>query len=245
MRLKLICCEVLFREMCACIARSPHIIDVEFLTKGLHDLGCVTMRNRIQEQIDKVDPAQYDAILLGYALCGNGTAEITARQIPIILFRAHDCIGVFMGGSDLYLRYVSDHPGVYFRSPGWLERGQNLDQLALEQTRRQAGVGYTREELIEKYGKDNGTYLWEQFTNYTKVYRQLTYIRTGVEPDNRFEQQASQEAASRGWTFDAVNGSLHIFERLVNGAWDGPEFLVVPRGKTVKPRYDGAIMEAV
>lgn len=231
--------------MCACIARSPHIIDVEFLTKGLHDLGCVTMRNRIQEQIDKVDPAQYDAILLGYALCGNGTAEITARQIPIILFRAHDCIGVFMGGSDLYLRYVSDHPGVYFRSPGWLERGQNLDQLALEQTRRQAGVGYTREELIEKYGKDNGTYLWEQFTNYTKVYRQLTYIRTGVEPDNRFEQQASQEAASRGWTFDAVNGSLHIFERLVNGAWDGPEFLVVPRGKTVKPRYDGAIMEAV
>jgi len=231
--------------MCACIARSPHIIDVEFLTKGLHDLGCVTMRNRIQEQIDKVDPAQYDAILLGYALCGNGTAEITARQIPIILFRAHDCIGVFMGGSDLYLRYVSDHPGVYFRSPGWLERGQNLDQLALEQTRRQAGVGYTREELIEKYGKDNGTYLWEQFTNYTKVYRQLTYIRTGVESDNRFEQQASQEAASRGWTFDAVNGSLHIFERLVNGAWDGPEFLVVPRGKTVKPRYDGAIMEAV
>jgi hypothetical protein len=111
MRLKLICCEVLFREMCACIARSPHLIDVEFLTKGLHDLGCLGMRSRIQERIDKVDPAQYDAILLGYALCGDGTAEITARQIPIVLLRAHDCIGVFMGGSDLYLRYVSDHLG--------------------------------------------------------------------------------------------------------------------------------------
>ena len=245
MRLKLICCEVLFREMCACIARSRHVIDVEFLTKGLHDLGCVGMRSRIQEQIDAVDPTLYDAILLGYALCGNGTAEITARQIPIVLLRAHDCIGVLMGGSDLYLRYVSDHPGVYFRSPGWLERGQNLDQLSLEQTKRQAGVGYTREELIEKYGQDNGNYLWEQFTKYTKVYRQLTYIRTGVEPDNSFEQQACQEAASRGWSFDVVNGSLRIFERLVNGEWEGPEFLIVQPGKTVRPRYDGTIMEAV
>ena len=245
MHLKLICCEVLFREMCACIARSRHVIDVEFLTKGLHDLGCLGMRTRIQERIDAVDPAQYDAILLGYALCGNGTADITARRIPIVLLRAHDCIGVLMGGSDLYLRYISDHQGVYFRSPGWLERGENLDQVSLEQTRRQSGVGYTREELIEKYGEDNGSYLWEHFTKYTKVYRELTYIRTGVEPDDSLEHQARLEAASRGWNFDVVKGSLRIFERLVDGDWDGPEFLVVEPGRTVRPRYDGGIMEAV
>ena len=99
--------------------------------------------------------------------------------------------------------------------------------------------------MIEKYGQDNGNYLWEQFTKYTKVYRQLTYIRTGVEPDNSFEQRACQEAASRGWSFDVVNGSLRIFERLVNGEWEGPEFLIVQPGKTVQPRYDGTIMEAV
>ena len=77
------------------------------------------------------------------------------------------------------------------------------------------------------------------------MYRELAYIRTGVESDNRFEQQASQEAASRGWSFDILNGSLRIFERLVNGDWDGPEFLIVQPGKTIRPRYDGAIMEAV
>ena len=37
MRLRLISCEIFFREMCALIARSPHTIDVEFLPKGLSE----------------------------------------------------------------------------------------------------------------------------------------------------------------------------------------------------------------
>ena len=42
-RLKLIACEVLYREMCDAVARSPHQVDVEFLPKGLHDLGGAAM----------------------------------------------------------------------------------------------------------------------------------------------------------------------------------------------------------
>jgi hypothetical protein len=38
---------------------------------GLHELG-VEMRPHLQERIDAAD-AGYDAILLGYALCGRGT----------------------------------------------------------------------------------------------------------------------------------------------------------------------------
>ena len=40
MKLKLIACEVLSREMWFAAARAPHQVDVEFLPKGLHDLGC-------------------------------------------------------------------------------------------------------------------------------------------------------------------------------------------------------------
>ena len=57
MRLKLVSCEVLHREMCAVIARSPNEVDVEFMPKGLHDLGCSSMRKRIQEAIDRTDPS--------------------------------------------------------------------------------------------------------------------------------------------------------------------------------------------
>ncbi len=38
MNLKLISCEIFFREMEAAAARSRHRIDLTFLPKGLHDL---------------------------------------------------------------------------------------------------------------------------------------------------------------------------------------------------------------
>jgi hypothetical protein len=37
MELKVIACEVFFREVCLCAATSPHRIDLEFTDKGAHD----------------------------------------------------------------------------------------------------------------------------------------------------------------------------------------------------------------
>ena len=39
MRLRLIACQVLTRELNLVLPQSPHTIDVEMLTMGLHDLG--------------------------------------------------------------------------------------------------------------------------------------------------------------------------------------------------------------
>ncbi len=46
MRLRVIACEVLFREISQAAALSPHQVDVEFLEKGLHDYGGAAMRKR-------------------------------------------------------------------------------------------------------------------------------------------------------------------------------------------------------
>jgi hypothetical protein len=227
-RLKLISCEVLYREMCAAVARSPHQVDVEFLPKGLHDQGSPAMRARLQEAVDRVDATRYESVLLGYALCGNGVAGLVSRTLPMVIPRAHDCIALLMGGRDRYRSYFENHPGVYFRSTGWLERGQDLDQAAL---------------LIARYGEDNGRYLFEQFNGYQRNYRQLAYIATGLEPDGSFEQQAREEAARRGWQFETIRGDLRLFERLVAGDWDETDFLVVAPGWRVKATYDDGIIE--
>ena len=176
--------------MCAVIARSPNEVDVEFLPKGLHDLGCSSMRKRLQDAIDQTDPEAYEAVLLGYALCGNGTAGLTARTLPLVIPRAHDCIALLMGSRERYQKYFEQNRGVYFRSTGWLERGEDLEQETLRVVRNKTGAGYTRDELVLRYGEENGQYLFDELNAYQSAYRQLTYIATGLEPDDRFERQA-------------------------------------------------------
>jgi hypothetical protein len=243
MRLKLVSCEVLHREMCAVIARSPNEVDVEFMPKGLHDLGCSSMRKRIQDAIDQTDPERYEAVLLGYALCGNGTAGLSARTLPLVIPRAHDCIALLMGSRERYQNYFEQKPGVYFRSTGWLERGEDMQQETLRVVRNKTGAGYTRDALVLRYGEEDGQYLFDELSAYQSAYRQLTYIATGVEPDDRFERQARQEAVSKGWEFERVEGSLDLFERLLAGDWNEENFLIVPPGWRVTATYGTGILD--
>ncbi len=243
MRLKLISCEVLYREMCAAIARAPNEVDVEFLPKGLHDLGGPPMRKQLQEAIDRTDPEEYEAVLLGYALCGNGTAGLAARSLPLVIPRAHDCIALLMGSRERYQDYFEQNHGVYFRSTGWLERGKELEQETLRVVRNKTGAGHKLEDLIVQYGEENGRYLYQELNGYQTNYRQLTYIATGVEPDDRFEKQARQEAKQMGWEFDKVEGNLCLFERLLAGDWNEQDFLIVPPGWKVTATFDTGILD--
>ena len=113
MKLKLIGCEVLYREACWAVAHSPHQVDVEFLPKGLHDIGGAGMCARLQEAVSRSEDLGYEAILLGYALCGGGTAGLAARSTPLVIPRAHDCITLLMGSREKYLEYFTHHAGVY------------------------------------------------------------------------------------------------------------------------------------
>ncbi len=172
MRLKLISCEVLFREMCDACAHSPHQVDLEFLPKGLHDLGRQPMAARLQEAVDRTPEGVYEAILLGYGLCGNGLDGLTARHTRLVLPRAHDCIALLMGSRERYQRYFEQNPGAFYRSTGWLERGQGLQQLIHDTV----GFDQPLEAMIRKYGEDNGRYLYEELTRYRSQYRKLTFI---------------------------------------------------------------------
>ncbi|HEY5255440.1 MAG TPA: DUF1638 domain-containing protein [Acidobacteriaceae bacterium] len=244
MRLKIISCQVLTREMNQVISASPHTVEVEFLTMGLHDLGS-GMRPRLQESIDAADSKGYDAILLGYALCGRGTEGSHAGNTRLVLPRAHDCIALLMADRHRYQAYFDSHSGVYYRSPGWVEfqtPGQILGQAGAT-AGRILGERRTREEFIEQYGEENGSYLFEQFNAFRSHYSQLTYISPGVEGEDAFRDQARAEAKKEGWRFDEVQGSLSLLRRLVNGEWDDADFLTVPPGSTIRATLGETIVD--
>ena len=239
---KLISCEVLYRELCHALARSPHKIDVEFLPKGLHDIGCTGMLARLQAVVDRVEASRYDAILLGYGLCNYGISGLRAPSIPIVVPRAHDCITLFLGSKERYLDYFQNHSGVYFKTTGWIERGANAGQLAQTSISRKMGFGSSLEELVEKYGEENAQFLFDQINNYATNYSQFTFIEMGIEPDDRFEKHAQQEARDRGWSYEKIQGDMSLIERLINGPWDDNDFLVVPPGRKIAACYNEQIL---
>ena len=244
MRLKLISCEILYREICAVVARSRNQVDLEFLPKALHDMGGTGMRDGLQTALDRVDESAYDRVLFGYALCGNCLAGLRARSLPLVIPRAHDCITLFLGSAARYLEYFNDHPGVYFKTTGWIERGQGirpLDQMSLF---GKSGAALSFDELVARYGEDNARFLFEELGNYTRHYSQLTFIETGVEPDDTFERHTREEALRQGWKYEKVRGDLSLMQRLVDGDWNDADFLTVPPRWRVVATYDGGIIAA-
>lgn len=241
-RFKFIGCEIAFREVCLLAAQSRHIVDVEFLTKGLHDIERADMRSRLQACIDAVDPQRYLAVLLGYARCSDGVAGVRAGAIPLVIPRAHDCITFFLGSKERYREYFDSHPGTYFRTSGWIER-----EFARETAGVMAKLGLDRsyEEYVREYGKENADFIWQSIGSWQENYTRVTYIDTGVAADLGYEDRTRQEAADRGWEFDHLNGDLTLLRRLLGGEWPEQEFVIVPPGGELVSHNDDRILDAI
>ena len=144
-----------------------------------------------------------------------------------------------MGSRRRFDAYFAEHTGVYYRSAGWVERGQGLVPMARDLHRR----GLHADALVERYGEDNGAFLYEELTRYQSAYSGLTYIATDIDPDDRFESAARAEAAEKGWRFERIDGDLSLFRRLLAGDWAGEDFLVVPPGGQIGASYDDRIVK--
>ena len=243
MKYKLFACEILFREFCSLAATSPNVIDLEFLPKGLHDIGRAGMSSRLAERIAAVDESQYDAILLGYALCSGGVVGLSTKTIPLVVPRAHDCITLFLGDKKRYEEYFFANPGTYFKTTGWIERGTNLTQDLPDSIAEQLGLNLSMRKMIEKYGEENAKYLRDQITK-MQFYTKLAFIETGVEPNDSFERQTRELAAERHWELEKLRGDIALLRRLLDGQWNVDDFLVVEPGRRIEFAYDGNIMQS-
>ena len=248
-RYRLIACEVAYRECCFAAAVSRNIIDLHFLTQGLHDLEAGSMLERVQRAVDETSAARYDAVLLGYGLCNGGVAGLTAREIPLVLPRAHDCITLFLGSKEAYQKHFDGNPGTYYLTTGWVERDQeNLEDTINREDNmlRKMGLDKSFDEYVAMYGEEHARMIISTITGMAN-YRQFTHIDMALAPDaeKRAVNSGREEAAQRSWEFEQVAGRMDLFLDLADGRWDEEKFLVVQPGQHIEQVHDGGIVRAV
>lgn len=243
-RYKLFACEIMQNEMKQSLLETPHEVDVTYVSTELHRLGGEKMRWRLQNMIDEVDTANYDALLMGYGLCNNGISGLKC-QIPMVIPRAHDCITLFMGSMDRYKSYHNEFSGSYYMSPGWVdhsEGGELTDQHAMAMD--ELGMQKNYEEYINLYGEENGKYLWEMLGDGTVHYDNFTYVDTDIPNQKDYVTYVKEEAKKKGWAYRKYKGNRNLLTRLVCGQWSSNEFLVVLPGESIKPSYDDSVIRS-
>lgn len=204
-RLLILACSVMERELRSFQNGQAEFV---FLDYGLHRTP-EQMGQAIQREIEKASDKPYHRILLGYGLCSNGIVGIHSKSHPIIIPRVHDCISLFLGSVEAYQHQSKEHPGTYYLTPGWIEKGQ---------------TPLSKYEAYERsYGRETAQWvLHEEMKHYSRI----VFIDTGVYPPEPYRAVARQNADFLGVDFEELEGSPDLFQRLLQGPW-GKDFLLI------------------
>ena len=242
MRLKCIGCDALARMIYLCAAQSPHLVDVHLLRLGLHRKPA-DLQKHLQAEIDAAQDQGYDAVVMAYGLCGRATAGLTARDIPLVIPKAHDCITLFLGSRARYNDQHENFPGTYWYSPDYIERGSRDGEKAVLGGGLDDGsnIEDVYDEYVAKYGKDNADYLMEVMGAWQSHYQRAVYIETGVSSNTAVEAKAREEASRRGWIFERMAGDLVLIRRLLNAEWN-EDFLILQPGQRLGMSYNNDII---
>jgi hypothetical protein len=213
LRTKIIACPTVGEELKPLL---PNDYPLEMLAYGLHNVPG-DLHAQLQAAIDATGP-EYGTILLGYGLCANAILGLESRRFQLVIPRADDCITLFLGSRQEYLRQLSLAPGTFFLTKGWIECGEDP---------------YTEYcSLRTKYGHEKA---YKVTRRYIQNYTRLALINSGSYKSEAYRKYAKMVADYFDLAYEEIPGSNDLLDRFVSGTWD-QRFVVVPPGQVVK--YD-------
>ncbi len=245
MRLKVIACKVLTREIGALSAQCPNFLDITWIRQGYHDEP-EKLHQILQQQIDLIDQGDdpyscspeagdFDAIVLGYGLCSGGTMGLKSQKYPLVIPRAHDCITLFLGSKDRYRELFDQHSGgLYWFTPGWVENCLMPSQKRYEQTL----ALYTK-----KYGAENAQYLMKMEQSWFTRYHSAAYLQLPGVSNVSYRAFTEECADYLNWDYEEFLGDDRLLKNMLWGEFNPEDFLVVPAGNTARQSYKKDIIE--
>ena len=186
---------------------------------------------------------KYDAVLLGYGLCGQATLGLTARDTRLVIPRAHDCITLFLGSRQRYNEQFKGCPGTYWYMLDYVERRSSASTALSLGSAVDDDMDSVYDEYVQKYGQDNADYLMEVMGAWKEHYQRAVLIDMGVGDSSAVEASTRGEAARRGWTFESWIGDMVLVRKLLFGEWDA-DFLILKPGQQIAMSYGPEVMIA-
>ncbi len=210
---KIIACQTVGEELKPLL---PSDFAMEMLAYGLHNVP-ETLHFQLQEAIDHTGP-EYGTILIGYGMCANAIVGIKSRGFRLVIPKADDCITLYLGSREEYLRQLRMAPGTYYLTKGWIECGEDP---------------YTEYcAMRERYGHEKAYKITKRYIiNYTR----LALIDSGNYNSEAYRKYAKMVADHFGLTYEEIPGSKKFLERFIRGEWE-KDFVIVQPGGTVQ--YD-------
>ena len=254
MRLKLIACKSMFRELSYLSAITENTLDVTYIRQGYHESPDF-LRKKLQEEIDLIETGKdahtnqftppdqpdspqslpdFDAILLGYGLCSNGIVGLHSKNHTLVVPRGHDCMTLLLGSKERYMEYFKSLPGCFWYSTSWIENSAMPCQFY-----HQKQEAYFRDM---DYDEDTIDFCMEQMTGWTKNYHWAAYLKMPFFDRDKYRDFTKQAAEFYHWQFKEVEGDMSLLQRFLEGKWNEEDFLIVPPGYRIITTGDERII---
>ena len=205
---KIIVCETIIKEMMPLL---PPDMEYQTVESGLH-LRPEKLRAALQRFIDESDT---QTIILGYGLCSMAVVGLKSDQSTLVVPRLDDCIALFLGSQKRYREQLSQEPGTYYLSKGWIDAGVNL----IEEFKI----------MEERYGKKRADMVKKRMLQH---YTRLAFIDMGYQDQEHYREFSRRAAEELELYYEEIKGTERMLEKMIHGPWDH-DFVVAPPGHII------------
>jgi hypothetical protein len=183
MKIGVVACNILQRELDKLLRDMPGIEEVVYLDGALH-VTPLKMKETIRAEVEKFR-GRVDVVFLGYGYCQSLKGFDEEFDFPVILPQVDDCIALLLT-PERYAEEIKKEVGTWFMTPGWAEVGADMVIKELHLDR------------AERYGKKPLDMARRLFTHYKRG----LYIDTGVGDDAHFIAKAEEFCADFSLTLE-------------------------------------------
>lgn len=197
---------------------APQELPIKVLEFGLHNHPN-KLNERLRECLAEIDRDEhFQVALFGYGLCSEGVVGLKPQRVKMVIPKTDDCIALFLGSRDKYIKQLRREPGTFYLTKGWIEYGET--PLAI----------YNQEvPWTKKYSQEKVHWVARETI---RNYKRVALIDTGVYDMTPYEEYAQKTAEVFELNYEVLPGSLDLLKKLIHGPWD-ENFVVVEPGTEV------------